>query len=125
MDKQDLEEPLDLAVEFLNIWDQQVEQALTLVNEGKANYWHLDWDRNYEQELHFKDDSNCFIKLGFLLQPDLEISYFGGLSQHLVIDLPLILKVSKRVIGNELSLSATTQYWASSKNSKFRQKKLI
>ena len=89
MDKQDLES-LDLEVEFLNLWDQQEEQALTLVNEGKANYWHLDWDRNYEQELHFKDDSNCFIKLGFLLQPDLEISYFGGLSQHLVIDIPLI-----------------------------------
>lgn len=89
MDKQDLES-LDLEVEFLNLWDQQEEQALTLVNEGKANYWHLDWDRNYEQELHFKDDSNCFIKLGFLLQPDLTVSYFGGLSQHLVIDLPLI-----------------------------------
>ena len=89
MDKQDLES-LDLEVEFLNLWDQQEEQALTLVNEGKANYWHLDWDRNYEQELHFKDDSNCFIKLGFLLHPDLEISYFGGLSQHLVIDRPLI-----------------------------------
>lgn len=89
MDKQDLES-LDLEVEFLNLWDQQEEQALTLVNEGKANYWHLDWDRNYEQELHFKDDSNCFIKLGFLLQPDLTVSYFGGLSQHLFIDLPLI-----------------------------------
>lgn len=89
MDKQDLES-LDLEVEFLNLWDQQEEQALTLVNEGKANYWHLDWDRNYEQELHFKDDSNCFIKLGFLLHPDLEISYFGGLSQHLLIDRPLI-----------------------------------
>ena len=59
MDKQDLEEPLDLAVEFLNIWDQQVEQALTLVNEGKANYWHLDWDRNYEQELRLTRESCC------------------------------------------------------------------
>ncbi len=107
MDKQDLEEPLDLAVEFLNIWDQQVEQALTLVNEGKANYWHLDWDRNYEQELHFKDDSNCFIKLGFLLHPDLEISYFGGLSQHLVIDLPLITP-KDRAYYHKLSSTLST-----------------
>ena len=45
MDKQDLES-LDLEVEFLNLWDQQEEQALTLVNEGKAEYWQLDGNRN-------------------------------------------------------------------------------
>lgn len=106
MDKQDLES-LDLEAEFLNLWDQQEEQALTLVNEGKANYWHLDWDRNYEQELHFKDDSNSFFKLGFLLQPDLEISYFGGLSQHLVIDLPLITP-KDRAFYQKLSSTLST-----------------
>ena len=106
MDKQDLES-LDLEVEFLNLWDQQEEQALTLVNEGKANYWHLDWDRNYEQELHFKDDSNCFIKLGFLLQPDLTVSYFGGLSQHLVIDLPVITP-KDRAYYHKLSSTLST-----------------